>query len=197
VGYSSIYKGSYNVSNVSFMKVLTMFQIYHLQKFLQCVKYILLEFHSFHCSLSSPPFPNSWNSINRFHFCIYIHVYILFAPYSPSYTFPHHLPPPTNANIPPSKQNLFCPRSYNWWLPFFLFWLFYFIFIYLFLIIHLFTCAYIVWVISPPLLPCPPLSPTQFQAGPVLPISLISLKKRHKPKEEDKAFLLVEFRIAI
>jgi hypothetical protein len=43
-----------------------------------------------------------------------------------------------------------------------------------------------------PLLPFPP----QFQAGPVLPLSLVLLKKRDKPNKEDKAFLLVELRIA-
>jgi hypothetical protein len=59
-----------------------------------------------------------------------------------------------------------------------------------FFFIHLFTCAYIVWVIS---WPCPLLpSPTQFQAGPVLLLSLILLKKRHKHNKEDKAFLLVK-----
>jgi hypothetical protein len=66
-------------------------------------------------------------------------------------------------------------------------------------VVHLFTCAYIVWVISPP---CPlsqsfPPSPPQFQEGPVLPLSLILLKKRHKYNKKDKAFLLVELRIAI
>jgi hypothetical protein len=53
-------------------------------------------------------------------------------------------------------------------------------FIYFF--IHLFTCAYIVWVISPHWRP-PPLSapyPPDFQTEPVLPLSLILLKKRHK-----------------
>jgi hypothetical protein len=57
-------------------------------------------------------------------------------------------------------------------------------------IIDLFTCAYIVWVISPAYAP-------QFQAGPVLPLSLVLLKKRDKPNREDKVFLLVELRIAI
>jgi hypothetical protein len=33
-----------------------------------------------------PPYPHSWNSFNRSHFSIYIHVYKIFAPYSPSYT---------------------------------------------------------------------------------------------------------------
>jgi hypothetical protein len=65
--------------------------------------------------------------------------------------------------------------------------------------IHLFTCAYIVWVISPPYPLSHPLSPStsQFQAGPVLPLSLILLKRRHKHNKEDKAFLLAELRIAI
>jgi hypothetical protein len=49
-------------------------------------------------------------------------------------------------------------------------------------------------------LPPPPLSPPfplQFQEGPVLPLSLVLLKKRDKPNKEDKVFLLVELRIAI
>jgi hypothetical protein len=76
---------------------------------------------------------------------------------------------------------------------------FYYLFIY-FLIIHIFTCAYIVWVISDPRPSSPfpsPRSPPQFQASPILPLLLILLKKRHKPNKEDKAFLLVELRIAI
>jgi hypothetical protein len=48
--------------------------------------------------------------------------------------------------------------------------------------IHLFTCAYIVWAIVPP---CPsptPYPPTLscFQVEPVLPLSLIFLKRKHK-----------------
>jgi hypothetical protein len=73
-----------------------------------------------------------------------------------------------------------------------------FILFYLFIIL-LFTCAYSVWVISPPCSPpllSSPFSP-QFQAGPVLPLSLVLLKKRDKPNKEDKVFLLVELRIAI
>jgi hypothetical protein len=56
------------------------------------------------------------------------------------------------------------------------------------LFVHLFTCAYIIWVFSPL---CPSPLP-QFQAGPVLPLSLILVKKRHKPNKEGKVFLLVE-----
>jgi hypothetical protein len=33
-----------------------------------------------------------------------------------------------------------------------------------------------------------PSSPTQFQEGPVLPLSIILLKKRHKYNKEDKVF---------
>jgi hypothetical protein len=58
------------------------------------------------------------------------------------------------------------------------------------IIIHLFTCAYIVWLISPHF-------PPQLQAGPVLPLSLVLLKKRDKHNKEDKVLLLVELRIAI
>jgi hypothetical protein len=45
--------------------------------------------------------------------------------------------------------------------------------------------------------PIPNPLPPQFQAGPVLPLSLVLLKKRDKPNQEDKEFLLVELRIAI
>jgi hypothetical protein len=41
------------------------------------------------------------------------------------------------------------------------------------------------------------LFPLQFQAGPVLPLSIILLKKGDKLNKEDEAFLLVELRIAI
>jgi hypothetical protein len=45
--------------------------------------------------------------------------------------------------------------------------------------------------------PSPISSPPHFQAEPVLPLSLILLKKRQKHNKEDKVFLLVELRIAI
>jgi hypothetical protein len=58
-------------------------------------------------------------------------------------------------------------------------------------LIHLFTCAYIVWAISPPS-PYPP----HFQIEPVLPLSLILLKRRHRHNPKHKALLLVEIRVA-
>jgi hypothetical protein len=66
-------------------------------------------------------------------------------------------------------------------------------------LILLFTCAYIVLGHFSPLPPPAPSSPfrPQFQAGPVLPLSLVLLKKRDKPNKEDKAFLQVELRITI
>jgi hypothetical protein len=48
----------------------------------------------------------------------------------------------------------------------------------------------------PPSSPLSP-SPALFQAGPLLPLSLILLKKRHKHNKGDKAFLIAELRIAI
>jgi hypothetical protein len=39
-------------------------------------------------------------------FFIYLHVYMIFAPYTPSHTLSSHLPPPTGT-IPP-RQDLFC-----------------------------------------------------------------------------------------
>jgi hypothetical protein len=53
----------------------------------------------------------------------------------------------------------------------------------LFIIIHLFTCAYIAWAISSTYSPLPPSVPPnlpRFQAEPVLPLSLILLKRKHK-----------------
>jgi hypothetical protein len=53
-----------------------------------------------------------------------------------------------------------------------------------------FTYAYIIWVISspcPPPSPSPP-SPSQFQAGPVLPLSLVLLKKRDNLIRKTKCF---------
>jgi hypothetical protein len=53
---------------VTFIKVLKMYQIYH----------IWIHFlHHSHLSL----YPHSWNSFNRHHFYIFIHVYTIFAPY--------------------------------------------------------------------------------------------------------------------
>jgi hypothetical protein len=57
--------------------------LWHLQRFLQCIKYSYWM-HPLHLCPSSP-LPYSWNSFNRYHFCIYIHVYTLFALYSSSY----------------------------------------------------------------------------------------------------------------
>jgi hypothetical protein len=82
--HCDIYKGSYNISNIS------------------------------HLNSPPPQLPfisssNSWNIFNTYHFCMYIHVYTSFALYSPSYLLSPPLPPPTGAN-PPSPhpgQNLF------------------------------------------------------------------------------------------
>jgi hypothetical protein len=49
---------------------------------------------------------------------------------------------------------------------------------------------------SPPY-PLPHLLPPYFLAKSIQPLSLILLKRRHKHNKEDKAFLLVELRIAI
>jgi hypothetical protein len=61
-----------------------------------------------HCFFHSCS-PDSWNSFNRHHFCIYIHVYTLFVLYSSSYHFPHHLPTLTGAKPILAGQNLFSP----------------------------------------------------------------------------------------
>jgi hypothetical protein len=66
------------------------------------------------------------------------------------------------------------------------------------LFIHLFICV-IVWDISPPCPPAPFLSshPPGFQAEPALPSSPILLREDISNNKKDKAFLLVEIRIAI
>jgi hypothetical protein len=45
---------------------------------------------------------HSWNCFNRYHFSFYTHVYIVFAPYSPSHTLSLHPPSP-----PCPRQDLF------------------------------------------------------------------------------------------
>jgi hypothetical protein len=69
-----------------------------------------------------------------------------------------------------------------------------------FIFLFIYSCVHALFgsfLHSPPLSHPFPLHPCQFKAGPVLPLSLILLKRRHKHNKEDKAFLLVELRIAI
>jgi hypothetical protein len=68
---------------VAFVKVLIMYQIN------------LLEFTPL-LMLLYPPSLQSWDSFNRSHFSISIHVYTVFAPYSPSHTFSPHPPFPSH-----------------------------------------------------------------------------------------------------
>jgi hypothetical protein len=66
---------------------------------------VLTEYHnwiqSLHHSPLSPYAPNSWNS-----FSIYIHVYTIFAPYSPSHTLSP--PPPPSYWYNPSPHCRTC-----------------------------------------------------------------------------------------
>jgi hypothetical protein len=57
------------------------------------------------------PSTDSWNSFNRYHFCIYIHMYTLFAPYSPTYPFLHHLlqSPVATSLTHHVQEELICP----------------------------------------------------------------------------------------
>jgi hypothetical protein len=74
--------------------------LYHLWRFLQCVNYIILVFTP-STALLHPLSPDTWNSFNRYHFCIYKHVYTLFAPYLSSRTYAFHLLLPPLLSPPP------------------------------------------------------------------------------------------------
>jgi hypothetical protein len=78
VVHCGICKISYNISNISYFNSLP-----------PSFSFISLS-------------PHSWNCFNRFHFSIYIHVYTVFALYSPSYMLSPH-PSPLTATTPPNK----------------------------------------------------------------------------------------------
>jgi hypothetical protein len=58
--------------------------LWHLQTFLQYIKYTWI--YPLHHSPLFSPSSHSWNSFNRYHFSIYMLVYTVFTPYSPSHT---------------------------------------------------------------------------------------------------------------
>jgi hypothetical protein len=74
---------------------------WQLQKFLQCIRYIILEFTPSTISPLSALPPYSWNSFIRHNFSINMHVHTVFAPYSPSFTI--SLPPPPSYWYQPSQ----------------------------------------------------------------------------------------------
>jgi hypothetical protein len=45
--------------------------LWHLQKFLKCIKYTILEITHLYCSPLSLPSTHFWNSFKRYHFSIY------------------------------------------------------------------------------------------------------------------------------
>jgi hypothetical protein len=79
--------------------VLTMYPIYH------------TGIHPLNDSPSSPS-THSRNSFNRYHFSIYIHVYTIFSPYSPSFTI-SPLPLPSHWYQPSSSQTEPVPSSHS------------------------------------------------------------------------------------
>jgi hypothetical protein len=93
----------------SFIVVLGGGTLWHLQRFLQYINCIILEFIPPPLFFIPPP-PDSWNSYNRYHYCIFMYVHTFFALYSPSYP----LSPPTISPLPlvptfPPGQDLFHP----------------------------------------------------------------------------------------
>jgi hypothetical protein len=83
--YCEIYKTSYNKSNISYLN--SLFPLFSL---------ILFS-------------PHSWNSINSYHFSIYIHVYTVFALYAPSHTLSSPPPPSHSHCYPPPHKGPVSP----------------------------------------------------------------------------------------
>jgi hypothetical protein len=79
----SIYKGSYNVPNISYLNSSPTLLFYH-------------------------PSPDSWNSFNRYHFYVHLHVYTFFAPYSSSSFCQCYLPLPL---VPTAHLSMPTPTS--------------------------------------------------------------------------------------
>jgi hypothetical protein len=79
----------------------------NLQRFLQCINYIILEF-----APSIPPlYPcssNSWNSCNRYHYGVYKHVYTFCTTFTLLSPFLITSPFPLVPTLP-SRQGLFHP----------------------------------------------------------------------------------------
>jgi hypothetical protein len=87
---------------------------------------VLRVYHSLFPSFITilyPPSPHSWNSFSRSHFSIFLCKYIIFSPYSLSYTLSLYPPSPTVINsqtgsVSPScslflKQEIFVCKSYT------------------------------------------------------------------------------------
>jgi hypothetical protein len=91
-------------TSIFFIVLLGRGTLWHLQKSLQCIRYIILEFFPSTILLFSPC-PHSWNSFNRNHFSIYVQEYTAFVLSSPSHTLSPHPSPSYNTDT--KKNDIF------------------------------------------------------------------------------------------
>jgi hypothetical protein len=84
--------------------------VWNLQRFLQCINDIILEF-ALSTALLYPPSPDSWDSFKGIIFAFtYMCTHFLHHIHPPT-PFPCYFCPPTGTNPPPLEEGLILPSS--------------------------------------------------------------------------------------